>query len=142
MSLCNRNNCKPEFDKATPIPKPKPPPPFSIRFSWDERDRLERESGKLSLAAHIRRKLFGDYVVPRKLTRKRPQPEVDYVMLGQILGLLGKSELASSLCLLATAARSGSLPVTEEVEDEIKTACGHVDEMRVLLIQALGIKDR
>lgn len=144
MSLSNQKNCKTHFCKAAsgPKPKPPPPPPFSIRFSNQERERLKRDSGKLSMTAHIRQKLFGDDVEPRKLTRKRAQPEIDYVMLGQILGLLGKSELASSLCLLAVAAKSGSLPVSDEVEEEIKTACTHVDDMRVLLIQALGIKDR
>lgn len=120
----------------------KAPPPFSIRFSWQERQRLEREAGNLSLTAHIRCKLFDGDVQPRKLTRKRRAPKIDYAFLAQALGLLGESELAANLCLLAVAAESGSLPVTEETEADIKTVCTHVDEIRLLLIQALGVKAR
>lgn len=122
--------------------KCKAPPPFSIRFAWEERERLGRDAGNLSLTAHIRCKLFDGDVQPRKLTRKRPAPKIDYAFLAQALGLLGESELAANLCLLAVAAESGSLPVTDETEAEINTACAHVDEIRVLLIQALGVKAR
>ena len=123
--------------------KPKPPPPFSIRFTWPERERLEQEAGKLSLTAYIRFKLFGDNApTKRKPTRRQKQVPVDYVLLGQILGLLGESELARSLCLLAVAAESGSLPVSDEVENEIKAACARVDDIRLILIKALGVKSQ
>jgi len=118
----------------------KVPSPLSIRLSWDERASLEREAGGLSLTAHVRSKLFDGTLPPAKRTRKSPPPPIDYVMLGKILGLLGKSELASSLCLLAVAAESGSLPVEEHTEAEIKAACAHVAEMRLMLIAALGVK--
>ena len=36
------------------------PPPFSIRFTFEERARLDAERGRHSLAAHIRERLFGD----------------------------------------------------------------------------------
>lgn len=120
--------------------KRKPPPPFSIRFTWEERERLERDAGKLSVTAHIRQSVFGGDIAGRKLTRKRKPARVDYELLGKILGLLGESELASSLCLLAVAAESGSLPVSEETEEELKAACDNVAEIRLLLIQALGVK--
>jgi hypothetical protein len=45
----------------------KAPPPFSIRFSWEERERLAREAGQLSMTAHIRCKLFDGDVAPKKL---------------------------------------------------------------------------
>lgn len=120
--------------------KRKAPPPLSIRLSWEERARLEREAGKLTLTAYARQKLFDGEVEPHRLTRKRHSPTVDHVFLGQVLGLLGKSELASSLCLLAVAAESGSLPVSEETETELQTACDHIEEIRLLLIKALGVK--
>ena len=119
----------------------KHPPPFSIRFTEDERARLDRDSGTLSLSAYIRHKLFGEAGASKqRRTRKRKTPPIDYVMLGRLLGLLGKSELASSLCLLAVAAESGALPVTDEVQDELKAACADIRDMRVVLIKALGVK--
>ncbi len=118
----------------------KAPPPFSIRFTWEKRERLVREAGNLSMTAHVRHKLFDGEVQPHRLTRKRRAPSVDHVFLGQVLGLLGKSELASNLCLLAVAAESGSLPVSDETEADLKTACAHIEDIRLLLIQALGVK--
>lgn len=34
-------------------------PPFSIRFTFEERARLDQERGNKSLAAYIRHRLFG-----------------------------------------------------------------------------------
>lgn len=34
-------------------------PPFSIRFTFEERVRLDEERGRKTLAAHIRDRLFG-----------------------------------------------------------------------------------
>lgn len=133
MSLSEFNQvaiCKPV--------KPKRPAPFSIRLSERERAQLEREAGKRPLGAHIRKKLLGDGESRRKPTRGKPP--VDYALLGQILGLLGKSELASNLCLMAVAARSGSLMVTDEIEAELKSACADIREIRFNLIKALGVK--
>lgn len=116
-------------------------PQFSIRFTVEEREQLEREAGNSTVTAHIRYKLFGDdQPTQRRKVRKRRQPPIDYVMLGRVLGLLGKSELASSLCLMAVAAEAGALPVTDEVESEIKVACTAILDMRHMLIVALGVK--
>lgn len=118
-------------------------PQFSIRFTVEERARLEREAGYRTLTAHIRHKLFDDGgPTSRKKPRKRREPPVDHVMLGQLLAVLGKSELSTSLCLLAAAAEAGALPITDETQSDIKSACAAVDEMRLVLISALGVKAR
>ena len=57
--------------------KRKPPPPFSIRFTEEERKRLDRDAGVLSLAAYMRLKLFCESDKPtskRYRTRKPQQP--------------------------------------------------------------------
>lgn len=109
----------------------KRPAPFSIRLSDTERAALEREAAGQPLGAHIRAKLLN----------KRPAAaKSDPVMLARILGVLGKSELASRLCLLAVAAESGSLPVDDEVTDDLKQACADVREIRLILIRALGLR--
>ena len=119
------------------------PRPFSIRFTEEEKARLEREAGTRSLAAHIRLKLFGDAASLRdqwKPSRKRPLPPVDRQALGKALGELGKSRLASNLNQIAKAANIGTLPVTADLIDEVRGACADVRSMRRALMTALGLK--
>ena len=114
-------------------PKRKAPPPFSIRFTEAERARLERDAGALSIAAYMRLKLFaGDKPPPtrRKPTRKKYVPSAELAVLGEMLGGLGKSRLASNVNQLAKAANMGALPVTPEVENELSEACAAIQNMR------------
>ena len=123
--------------------KRKHPPPFSIRFTDEERAILDREAGKLSLAAHIRRKLFGEGVLPHrsnKPTRKPQRPSIDRQALGKALGELGKSRLASNMNQIAKAANTGALPVTPELVADLKAACADIRLIRATLMKALRIK--
>lgn len=117
--------------------------PFSIRLSEGERAMLAREAGKLSLAAHIRRKLLGD-ALPSERTRgnslKRPIPKADHAALAKVLALLGRSELARSLDALARAAVMGALPVSPQLTQELHAACAHIRIMRDTLMEAIGVK--
>ena len=136
-----------EFPKAARPSKPKrkAPPPFSIRFTEAERARLEQDAGALSLAAYMRLKLFaGDEPPPtrRKPTRKQYVPSAELAVLGQMLGGLGQSRLASNLNQIAKAANIGALPVSPELEAELLEACAAILDMRRSLIQALGVKAR
>lgn len=134
------------FSKAAARPRKrrkKLPPPFSIRFTDEERVRLNREAGVLSLAAYIRLTLFADCEeVParRKLTRKPQSPSAELAVLGHMLGGLGKSRLSSNLNQIAKAANIGALPVTPELEAELFEACAAIQDMRQRLISAVGIK--
>ena len=114
----------------------------SIRFTDDERKQLNRDAGKLSLSAYIRQKLLGPIVAKRKpqYTRKQRQPKPDYVELAKILGQLGQSELATSMLVLAIAAKSGALPVTPELEEKFHMACDDIHGMSIALIASLRIK--
>lgn len=107
------------------------PAPFPVRFSAEERALLEAKAGDMPLGAYIRAKALG----------KQTAAKTDYVMLGRILGLLGKSELASSLCLLAVMAEQGALLVDDEIAADIKSACADVHEIRLILIKALGLRE-
>ena len=137
-----------DFSAVTAQPsrlkRKKHPPPFSIRFTDEERARLNRDAGALSLAAYIRLKLFaGDEPPPtkRKLTRKvKPKPSAELAVLGHMLGGLGQSRLASNLNQIAKAANMGALPVSPDLEQELFAACAAVQSMRQDLIAALGIK--
>lgn len=113
------------------------PAPFSIRLSAEERAYLERKAGNRPLGAYIRSQLLDDAEARRKPSRA---PSMDYTLLGQILGVLGKSELASRLCLLAVAAEAGRLALAEEERTALLEACADMHEVRALLVASLGLK--
>lgn len=123
-------------------PKRKLPPPLSIRFTTEERARLKRDAGKLSLSAYVRHKLFGDAVTLRKprYRRKQRRPAMDSQTVARLLGTLGQSELATSMIALALAAQSGALPVTPELSEKLDAACDDIRDMRTALVVALGVK--
>ncbi len=127
-----------KFNKlaAPEAEKPNYPPPFSLRLTYEERARLDAERGEKTLAAHIRERLFGDDVAPRK--RHGNSPVGDKEALGRLVGALGQSRLSSNLNQLAKAVNTGSLPVTPETEAELIEACRDISEMRDALLAALG----
>lgn len=133
------------FDRAARKPKKKRkgPPPVSVRLSEAEYERLRRDAGVLSMAAYIRLKVFEkEETAPRRkpYMRKRTSPSSELKVLGHMLGGLGKSEIASNLDDIAKAARIGALPVSTETEREIQAACLAIQDMRLRLISALGVK--
>lgn len=140
MSLDKTPPLKPKFDKsADPVQPVKREPPFSLRFSSEDRARLEREAAGMSLAACIRWKLFDPASPPPRHRNKVPVK--DQQALSGLLAQLGKSRLSSNLNQLAHAVNSGSLPVSPDVEDDLRQAAADVSLMRALLIDALGLKE-
>ena len=113
------------------------PPPFSIRFTFEERARLDADRGANALSTHIRELLFGDDVTPRK--RPGNSPVGDAEALGRVLGA---SRLSANLNQLAKAVNTGSLPVSPEVEAELIEACQEIQELRADLLRALGKMSR
>lgn len=111
--------------------------PLSVRFTEAEKARLEDLAGATPLSQFIRERALGDATEARAKVR---QPLKDAEPLGRLLGLLGQSRLSSNLNQIAKAANQGSLPVTKEVEDDLRAACAQVFEMRHLLLKALGLK--
>ena len=112
-------------------------PPTSVRFSKNERQRLEAEAGSLSVSSYIRHRLF-ETPTPRRAYRR---PVQDDKALGEVLAALGQSRIGNNLNQLAKAVHSGSLPVTPETEAAIKAACASVQQMSGQLVQALGLPD-
>ena len=129
---------KPDSAAKSPQLREKPLTPYSIRFTKEERARLSRDAGRRTWAEYIREKLFGPAAALRKYAR--PQPTADSVLMGRVLGALGKSRIANNLNQLARAANSGSLPVCPEVAAELSEACADVKAMREALLKALGTK--
>ena len=120
-----------------PTLRKKRPAPFSLRLTYQERARLDAAAGNLSLGAYIKGRLFeGLPAVPRQ----RLAPKTDRTLLTKLLGALGQSRLSANMNQIAKAANTGSLPVTPELESELKAACNDIATMRQGLLKALGLK--
>lgn len=114
------------------------PVPFSLRLTFVERAILEKAAGNMPLGAYIRSQLFQGKTTPRRIRTRTRKPVKDDRALGALLGELGQARLANNLNQLAKAANTGSLPVTPDTEKSLNDACFAVQEMRGLLMQALG----
>ena len=114
------------------------PPPFSLRLTFEERSKLDRDAAGMSLGAYIRERILGDDVAPRK-TRGR-FPVKDHQALGRVLGQLGNSHLSNNVNQLAKAVNTGSLPVSPETERDLREACAAIQTMREELLRALGAR--
>lgn len=111
--------------------------PFSIRFTQDERNRLEAEAGRQPLGTYIRSRLLGDAASKRRLSRR---PRVDDETVARLLAELGKSRLASNMNQIAKAANTGTLDLGPETARDLREACAAIADMRETLIEALGVK--
>lgn len=113
--------------------------PFSIRLTKEEKARLSDRAGKVPLGPFIRSLILNENE-DRRRPSKRQHPVRDAALLGQILGLLGRSHLSSNLNQIAKAANLGALPLTEDVEADLRRACADVFAIRRLLLVGLGLK--
>lgn len=117
----------------------KRPAPFSLRLSFEEKQRLIEDAGRQSISAYIKARLF-DPDTPVKQARGL-NPVKDQKALAQLLGMLGSSHIAKNLNELAEAARVGALPLGDETDKALRRACDDVRIMRRFLLAALGIQE-
>ncbi|MCF6251078.1 MAG: MobC family plasmid mobilization relaxosome protein [Methylococcaceae bacterium] len=126
------------MDKNNTPQRKRYPPPFSMRFTKDERKKLDLAADGRPLAAYIRWLIFQDRI-PKDRTRSK-KPVKDHKELAKLLGILGQSRIANNINQLAKAANSGSLPVNEDVRKALMEAATSVKWMRKSLIRAMGLK--
>ena len=114
-------------------------PPFSLRLNFEERARLEELAGNEPLGTYIKRKLFDGTGLENKRARSRlRRPVEDEQKLARVLAALGQSRIANNLNQLAKAANIGTLPVSPEIEVELRETCSTITAMRADLLKALG----
>jgi len=113
------------------------PTPFSLRLTFEERARLERDAAGMALGAYVRGRLFGEDVAPRKVRNKFPVK--DHKKLAQGLALIGQTRIANNLNQMAKLAHSGALPLTPDTEIELLAACAAVQDMRSAILGSLGL---
>lgn len=114
------------------------PAPFSLRLSFEERQRLEKQAAGMSLSAYVKDRLFGPDAPGRQTRGKTPVK--DHELLGKLLGQLGASRLPQNMNQLAKAANIGTLPVNDETTCELNRACENIAAMRWMLMEALGMR--
>ena len=112
--------------------------PFSLRLTFDERAKLEQQAGALPLASYIKACVFADEA--EKYRHRRKPADVDQKLLAEALACLGSSRLANNLNQLAKAANSGALYCDDDTKADLRRACDDVRGMRLLLMEALGLK--
>lgn len=112
--------------------------PFSLRLTFEERSRLERNAGSMPLGSYIKSLLFADDAA--KYRKRRRVAEPDEKLLAEVLACIGASRISNNLNQLAKAANTGSLFCDDETKRDINRACADVHAMRELLLRALGVE--
>jgi hypothetical protein len=128
---------KAEFRCVVGNGRKKSAPRITLRLSDDELARLQSAAAGMTLSAYVRDRLFGKTASLRKV--RNPSPVKDEQALARVLGLLGQSEMATSLRTLAYEAGCGSMLLDDVTYAKIDTACAHVTSMRHHLVAALGL---
>ena len=114
--------------------------PFSIRFSDDQRARVEARAGAMPVGAYTKLLVLSEDAPHYR--KRRAMPEAEQRLLAEILARLGASRSASNLNQIAKHLNQGTLVIDAELEDDLKRACAEVAWLRTTRMQALGIKDR
>ena len=124
---------KAEFSKVAAA---KRRPPFSLRLSHEERAELERRADGMPLGAFIKSRLFAGGVGARVRTK-----QVDRAALAKILAAIGQSRVPNNLNQIAKAANIGTLPVTPELEEDLRAACSEIALLRTSILTAIGKRE-
>lgn len=111
--------------------------PLSFRVTAAEKAKIKDRAKGRSVSAYLR-----DVAIKGKASSRKGDMAIKVDMAARVLAALGQSDLFSNLSTIADASESGALPVTEELEAELRSACALIIAMRCDLIEALGIKDR
>jgi hypothetical protein len=114
------------------------PLPFSIRFSDDERQKLEAQAGSMPLASYIKSVVFA--AEAPKYRRRRKPPVAEQQLLAEVLARLGSTRTANNLNQIAKHLNQGTLVVDPDLEADLKRAVAEVAWMRTTLMKALGVK--
>ncbi|ODS24760.1 hypothetical protein AB835_01515 [Candidatus Endobugula sertula] len=112
-------------------------PTYQIRFSPEERNKLETWANGRPIAAYIKDVLFVEERKPQRSTGMILQ---DHKLFAKALGVLGQSRLSSNINQMAKAVHTGTLMVDEDTEQAIIKAMQAVIWQREMFIRAMGLK--
>lgn len=134
----------PLSDKQNSVKKPSRTVPVSVRFTTEEKARLENNAADIALSEYIRRCVLADETQKRakQHRKKKRSASTDTVMVAKLLGALGQSEMTQVLFSLLLAAKAGELDAIPHASEKLDTACDHIADMREMLIIALNVKPK
>ncbi|MBL4647325.1 MAG: hypothetical protein JKY99_12825 [Rhizobiales bacterium] len=128
------------MSKSKPM-KGQLPSPISLRHTDCEKQQLVAAAKGQTMSGFIRYRLFEtDALKPVRAARGQYIVK-DHQAIAKVLALLGKSTLGTSMSTLANAANFGSLPVTGEIEVQLRHACNDIAIIKSLLMKALAIQE-
>lgn len=110
---------------------------LTIRLDEAEWHVLEDAAGCRPVATFARERLL-EKAAKRRAPAHRPQ--MDSVLLAQILSALGSSEMPRNMREIAEGIRTGTLPNSDDILRDLRAACLAIELMRRDLIEALGVK--
>ncbi len=111
--------------------------PISLRVSPEEKTRLERDAGSMTVSAYIRERLFGEHATPRK--RRMKKPVKDHRTVAQLFALIKQTQCWNNLNQIAKRINSNTWIVSPESEKTLQEACKAIIEIRDMLMKALGL---
>lgn len=137
-AVVRQGRIKPEFARSVAVKAEaakKRPAPVSVRFSDDERERLEGDANGTPLGTYIKGRVFdgGSGHRARSVVQ-------DYELLAQVLAAMGRSNMFANLDSLAREIEARKLTLSPEAEYEVGLACACVLQMRDDLVYALGLR--
>lgn len=115
----------------------KRPSPMTFRATDEQKQEIRDKAGRMPVGAYIRFKVL-DMPDPPQMRRRGISS--DQEILQEILKELASARLANNLNQIARACNRGQMKVTEETEAAMRQAYQDVRDMRLILLQALGLK--
>ncbi len=115
--------------------------PFPLRLSEEEKSALVQRAGNMALGSYIKAQLFDEEMTGRLKKRQRIVRS-DQKLLAQILAVIAAGRLKDRLDELAELGRNGGLAFDSEAPRRLQQACDDIHAMRVLLMRALGFRER
>lgn len=109
--------------------------PFSMRFSVEERAKLDALAGDMTTAAYVRSRLF-DEPSPRR--RKVRRFDVNQSLLKKLVRELGRQHISSRLHRIMNAIDEEDLEVDDQLELELRYLCSELRHLRRNIRKALG----
>ena len=116
--------------------KTKYPPPYSLRLTFEERQRLDRDAGNMPISAYIREQLFDKPSTRRQYNRATKEQE----FFKEILKALAETRISSNLNQLAKASNEGRLILDPDTKRSLDQACADMHEIRAEIIRSMGLK--
>ncbi len=112
------------------------PPPYSLRLTFEERQRLDHDAGNMPISAYIRERLFDEPSPRRQYNRATKEQE----LFKEILKALAETRISNNLNQLAKASNEGRLKLEPDTKRNLDQACADMQIIKEEIIKSMGFK--